>query len=63
MIILFMLLSVSYNMTSSVRHSGSIPYWDYAPGTVSVERSGSINVSGYAIVQNSIHFDSYERKD
>lgn len=42
---------------------GSIPYWDYAPGTVSVERSGSINVSGYAIVQNSIHFDSYEKKD
>lgn len=40
---------------------GSIPYWDYTPDTVEVVRSGSINVNGYAIVQNSIHFDAYER--
>lgn len=40
---------------------GAIPYWDYTPNTVEVVRSGSINVSGYAIVQNSVHFDTYER--
>lgn len=40
---------------------GSIPYWDYTPNTAEVVRSGNINVNGYTIVQNSIHFDGYER--
>lgn len=40
--------------------SGSIKYYDYTPSG-NYARSGNLTVSGYAIVQGSVHYDAYEK--